>query len=477
MKNKVFVGIYCVMCVVVITLFTVSAILFYTSSKNTIITSTESRLVSNVNAATVLIEEHLDEHITLNGYIKEYNDTYIKLNEKIEELEEAGKTIEEIEDFLKNDPTFSNYYNKALGAFDITAFSSLVDLLSTFSKETAVTGIYTLVLYDSNSDGTKDQFVFVLDTDPAIDTRGDDYEFPSFSLGDTYVSKESDDKEERELFETFYQAITNKDEVFITRDTDQFGSFFMGFRALLDENGEVIAIICVDIEDSLITQNKNSFLISIISLEVVVFLTFSICGYFIVKILKKNEKMQDEIERMAYYDTLTKLPNRASLMSELGREVENQNKEEKEEYSAALFIDLDNFKTVNDTKGHLVGDKVLQDIADFLRHSISSEDFISRPGGGTVDFIARLGGDEFIVILNDSDKEKALAFTEGLFDKFKEFFKDNRVIQEFSVSLSVGIKTFNRNNFDPNKVLKSADEAMYKAKRQGKGKYFFSEDE
>ncbi|MDL2292694.1 GGDEF domain-containing protein [Acholeplasma sp. OttesenSCG-928-E16] len=474
-KTRLYITIYVLMCTFIIAILTIFASIFYISSRGTIISSTEEKLVSNVNAASVIMTDHLDDHIYFNEKILEYYPLYIELYDEMDRLQGLGKDSEEIESILRSDPNLSPKIDKIEAIFDDERYTSIVDILAEFTLETDVTGMYTIVPFDSDDDQEKDTFVFVFDTDQAVDPRSEEYEFPGFSIGDPYVSKLSSNEDEIALYNKFYEAIEKKNEVIITREQDQFGSFFMGFKAILDKNGEVIALMCVDIEDSLIRNNQNSFFINIIVFELVILVTFIVSGIFIYRVLKKNDNMQEEIERMAYYDSLTKLPNRAALMSALTEDKNNQDKNAKN-IGAILFIDLDNFKKVNDTKGHLIGDKVLQDIADFLRDSIGGTDVISKPGGD-VDFIARLGGDEFVILLSDADEASSVSFADKLHKDFSSYFKYNHIVNEFSVSLSIGIELYDRNNYDPNEILRKADEAMYKAKKQGKGKYYISKDE
>src|SRR5256885_6287252 len=167
------------------------------------------------------------------------------------------------------------------------------------------------------------------------------------------------------------------------------------------------------------------------------------------------------LEFLAPHDTLTGLPNRA-MFSERAREaVAHARRHQKT--AALLFIDLDNFKTVNDTLGHDVGDALLKIISSRLRASVRGDDFI-----------ARIGGDEFCVLLQEiADPREAAAVAQKL---LQELGKSYRIGEhQVSSGASIGIACVPQDGDDVATLLRLADLAMYRAKELGRNGYqFFS---
>ncbi|MBO5509004.1 MAG: EAL domain-containing protein, partial [Lachnospiraceae bacterium] len=172
--------------------------------------------------------------------------------------------------------------------------------------------------------------------------------------------------------------------------------------------------------------------------------------------LKKN---YHHIEQLAYHDGLTGLYNRVAFMKyayDIFHEDENQFK-----MHSIFFIDLDNFKNVNDTLGHDYGDMLLKQVATHLTKCISDEDIL-----------ARTGGDEFLILKKTVENNEDLEFfAKRLIDIVKEpFYLDNETAH---VSMSVGIATFPTNGLSITELIKNADIAMYNAKTSGKNGYCF----
>lgn len=164
----------------------------------------------------------------------------------------------------------------------------------------------------------------------------------------------------------------------------------------------------------------------------------------------------EEIAYLAYHDPLTALPNRTKLNIQL---------ESRLEHSAAtpfalLFLDLDNFKNINDTMGHEIGDKILVEAGRRIRETI-----------GKYDFCARFGGDEFVVLLQDADTQSVDAVAESLIHIFKEPFNINEMI--FFLSSSIGIVLYPQDAQNVDNLIKHADTAMYEAKNNGKNQFVY----
>jgi diguanylate cyclase (GGDEF)-like protein/PAS domain S-box-containing protein len=174
-------------------------------------------------------------------------------------------------------------------------------------------------------------------------------------------------------------------------------------------------------------------------------------------ITERKQKLET-ILHMAYYDSLTGLPNRY-FFQELLQNALNQ-AQRHGRMLAVLFLDLDRFKNINDSLGHPVGDQLLQATAQRLR------DCCSREG----DIVARRGGDEFIVLLPELKDQQGLEkVAQRIIDAFNRSFTLPE--QELSISTSIGISVFPQDGSDPETLIKKADTAMYCAKEEGRNRY------
>jgi len=182
--------------------------------------------------------------------------------------------------------------------------------------------------------------------------------------------------------------------------------------------------------------------------------------------ITERKQAEEKVIELAFYDALTGLPNRNLLLDRLNLEMRRA--ERHEAIGALLFIDLDNFKAVNDSFGHAIGDQVLQHVAEQLKGSLRA-----------VDTVARLGGDEFLVILpelsNDivDAKSKAQSVATMLTEKISTpFFVKNR---DWVAQASIGIAMYPLDCDNVNEVMRFADTAMYEAKKQGRNQHVFFE--
>jgi len=167
----------------------------------------------------------------------------------------------------------------------------------------------------------------------------------------------------------------------------------------------------------------------------------------------------DEIERLAFYDPLTGLPNRRLLMDRLKPALASSHRSDRK--CALLFIDLDNFKTLNDTLGHDVGDLLLQQVAVRLTSCVRE-----------VDTVARLGGDEFVVMLEDLSEKttEAVEQTEVVGNKILSTLNRPYLLatHDYHNTPSIGAILFNGYDQTVDELLKQADIAMYHAKASGR---------
>jgi diguanylate cyclase (GGDEF)-like protein/PAS domain S-box-containing protein len=169
---------------------------------------------------------------------------------------------------------------------------------------------------------------------------------------------------------------------------------------------------------------------------------------------------QAQLEFMAHHDPLTKLPNRALAESRLEQEIEQAHRHHRQ--LSVLFIDLDRFKQVNDSFGHLVGDELLVSVAQRLNERL-------REG----DTLGRLGGDEFILIASPlQDKQDAAIIARDLINALSEPFMLSNGVEVF-IGGSIGISLFPDNGISVADLTKNADAAMYLAKENGRNQFSF----
>jgi len=175
--------------------------------------------------------------------------------------------------------------------------------------------------------------------------------------------------------------------------------------------------------------------------------------------ISRNTEAEAEIHRLAFYDPLTQLPNRRLLLDRLQQAVTASGRSGRE--GALLFIDLDNFKTLNDTLGHDKGDQLLQQVAQRLSASV-------REG----DTVARLGGDEFVVMLEglDTNPEDAAPQAKTVGEKILATLNEPYLLAQHKhhSTPSIGVTLFGGNQDTVDELLKRADFAMYQSKAAGR---------
>ncbi|MEW5705838.1 MAG: diguanylate cyclase, partial [Actinomycetota bacterium] len=170
--------------------------------------------------------------------------------------------------------------------------------------------------------------------------------------------------------------------------------------------------------------------------------------------ITERKETEELLNHMAYYDSLTGLPNRMLLNEKLGRILDRRRHSGK--MLAVLYLDLDNFKIINDTFGHDMGDCLLQDLAPRLTSCLRSSDII-----------ARLGGDEFVILLpRIRDEKDAVRIAERIFKVLRAPFVLNG--REIYITTSIGISLYPRDGEDARALIKNADTALYWAKGQGR---------
>ena len=172
--------------------------------------------------------------------------------------------------------------------------------------------------------------------------------------------------------------------------------------------------------------------------------------------ITQRKKAEKTIQFMAYHDALTGLPNRYKFRRHLNEILSHKGNQ----MVAVLFLDLDRFKIINDTKGHTTGDLLLQKVAQRLEEAVQKNGMVSRQGG-----------DEFIILLEDSSKEKTNQVAQRLLDEFSTPIVMNH--QAYFITPSIGISMYPTDGNDEETLIQLADTAMYLAKERGKNNFQF----
>lgn len=199
-----------------------------------------------------------------------------------------------------------------------------------------------------------------------------------------------------------------------------------------------------------------------------------ITGYHgITREITERKQMQDQVRQLAFYDALTSLPNRRLLNDRLRQAMAASKRSGC--YGALMFLDLDNFKPLNDTHGHVVGDLLLIEVANRLKSCVRE-----------TDTVARFGGDEFVVMLNDlnADKAESASQAEIVAEKIRKALSGIYLLNikcdgkadatvEHHCSASIGVALFVNHEASQDDILKWADTAMYQAKEAGRNSIRF----
>lgn len=210
---------------------------------------------------------------------------------------------------------------------------------------------------------------------------------------------------------------------------------------LLHEDGHDI-----DVEANIVRINEHSFLNNETELILIV-----------MRDISERKEVENDIYQLTFRDFLTNLPNRRSFMNQLRNEVMDR-KLSKSKLSV-FFIDLDNFKPINDQWGHNAGDLVLKEAAKRIQSAI-------RP----TDIAARFGGDEFVVMLKDvQNDEDVLSIIQNMLIQFQTPITESG--QDYTLSCSIGVAHYPDHGESPEDLLKNADTALYYVKERGKNDF------
>lgn len=176
----------------------------------------------------------------------------------------------------------------------------------------------------------------------------------------------------------------------------------------------------------------------------------------LLKLCVERIKLHEKAQQLSIYDSLTGIYNRRYFMH---RFMEEFNRAEKFKHNLSfLMVDIDNFKAINDTYGHLVGDVILKEVAMLVVETIRE-----------IDFAARFGGEEFAIILLDTDKAGAIMVGDRICFRITRD-RISAFDEMLAVSVSVGIAAYPQNSIHSDMLIEVADKALYKAKLSGKNR-------
>ncbi|MCS7244320.1 MAG: GGDEF and EAL domain-containing protein, partial [Candidatus Calescibacterium sp.] len=168
-------------------------------------------------------------------------------------------------------------------------------------------------------------------------------------------------------------------------------------------------------------------------------------------------ELKEKYEYLSLHDPLTDLPNRRYIIEQLKQLVIHSARHQRK--LAVLFVDIDNFKEINDTYGHEIGDNLLKSVSQAIRYSL-------RPG----DVVGRMGGDEFIIILDDVAKVEDIQMVcKRIIENSKEYCNKTGL----NITMSIGVSIYPDDSHNPDELIRFADIAMYKAKERGKDNFEF----
>ncbi|UCC95904.1 MAG: GGDEF domain-containing protein [Candidatus Omnitrophota bacterium] len=176
----------------------------------------------------------------------------------------------------------------------------------------------------------------------------------------------------------------------------------------------------------------------------------------LLSLCQERINLYEKLQQLSLHDSLTEIYNRRYVMERFFGEFERAKKFNLN--LSVLTVDVDHFKTINDTYGHLVGDSVLKEVARMIKENIRE-----------IDFVARVGGEEFSVVLPETDKAGAIMVGERIIERVS-----NEKIKAFdeilSVTTSVGVASYPQNSLYPDVLIEISDKALYKAKISGRNR-------
>ncbi|MDL2214174.1 GGDEF domain-containing protein [Clostridia bacterium OttesenSCG-928-O13] len=347
----------------------------------------------------------------------------------------AARDIIDVERFL-------TYTDDAAVAADMDRYTQVRRELRDLVQKAGVSYIYVLREIDGEA-------LFIFDTD----TEDEEILIPY------------------ELEEVHKEAFAGKNAAGVMNVVDEYGSFNTA-AIPISSRGQVVGIICADMEDRYVQESLQASRFNTRMLIIVLFLVMAAMLVVVNVLMRRLRGLQTKLHHMAHHDTVTGLPNRQYLLEYLANHTSGPDPKP----FALLFIDLDNFKSVNDNAGHDAGDELLRNIAGYLQGSLKDAKSF-RPTAGSLNVAARIGGDEFVQIVDGvSDETQAGHVAQELLDGFTNANFD-RYIEKYKVGLSIGVALYPYHSDNFHVLIKYADIAMYHAKHGGKNSYRIYTDE
>lgn len=317
---------------------------------------------------------------------------------------------------------------------------ALAPLVRLHSANPAIFYVYTMV----ERDGTA---YFILDTatSPALKTphqlKASSYMEP-FKISDEYAD------------DWLEQLSAGKTYVGRQYQQDSYGFFLSGHTPIYDSQERYSGFVGVDFDLNYFVAREQHFRwIGIGSFIAAILLALTI-GVLTGRHYFQVERRIDLHRHESLRDELTSLLNRRGAL----RAVEPWLMKKSATHSLML-IDMDDFKFINDNYGHAVGDDALIDVADVIRQSVRESNIV-----------ARLGGDEFMIFVPDGDKQIAASIAERIIESLR---RHNEIVGGTRYSVSIGICSVNRTAIGFEELYGCADQALYRAKSEGKGRYVF----
>lgn len=223
--------------------------------------------------------------------------------------------------------------------------------------------------------------------------------------------------------------------------------------------GEIRGGISVtfNIEDILHIQKSNTIIIAFLA-TLAISALLGLLFFFTFRMARKISDARQQIENLAISDALTGLFSRRHVMERFSEELERAKRLQND--LGCIMIDIDNFKTINDTYGHLVGDKTLREVSDILKNSIR-----------TYDIAGRYGGEEFLIVLPDTGFEDTLMLAERIRTNIKtQPVAKSDLTPAITVTISLGIASIRDTDISIDNMIKRADDGLYAAKKSGRDK-------
>jgi len=237
-----------------------------------------------------------------------------------------------------------------------------------------------------------------------------------------------------------------------TFQKDDYGNFLTGHAPIFDSAGRYVGFVGVDFNLEYYLAQETRFRTIVMWSLIGAIVVAVVLGYWVARY---QFALHDQVQthyHSSMRDELTALLNRRGALAAVGKVLTDR----AASTHAVLLVDIDNFKSINDTYGHAIGDQVIARLAQSVNHCIRG-----------VDISARLGGDEFMIFAPDCDLEGA----QEIADRLLEFVRDSRAPQEIEYTISVGITVDARRNADFDTMYRRADTALYQAKSAGKNRY------